>query len=98
MKNKKMNPRRVPLSLASVKQEISRAVSQAIDSVTVIFLTVMLDKHNTKKEELQTIGKEVNDLSESVSKGYVSLADLKRVLRDEYDIYIDDGVRIGGGK
>lgn len=55
----------------------------------VIFFTVLLDKFAASKDDLQRVWDEVNRLSDSVKQKYVSLNDLKAVLRDEYDIYLD---------
>lgn len=55
----------------------------------VIFFTVLLDKFAASKDDLQRVWDEVNSLSDSVKQKYVSLADLKSVLKDEYDIYLD---------
>ena len=39
-------------------------------------------------EELQRIWDKVNDVSDSVAKGYVNVSDLRNVLREEYGINI----------
>jgi hypothetical protein len=54
-----------------------------------VFFTVLLDKEQADKEILHRVWDEVNDLSDSINQGYVTEADLRRVLREEYDIYID---------
>lgn len=53
-----------------------------------IFFTVLFDKGGADKETMQTIWREVENLSDSVVKGYVSVPDLIRVLDEEYDIVI----------
>ena len=55
----------------------------------VVFFTVLLDKFAASKEDLQRVWDEVNDLSDSVKKKYVSLKDLKTVLVEEYDIHLN---------
>ena len=55
----------------------------------VIFFTVLLDKEHADIEILNRVWNEVNSLSDSVKQKYVSLSDLKSVLKDEYDIYLD---------
>ena len=53
-----------------------------------IFFTVLLDKERADKETLQRVWGEVESLSDSVAKGYASISDLMRVLREEYEIRI----------
>lgn len=55
----------------------------------VIFFTVLLDKFAASKDDLQRVWDEVNSLSDSVKQKYVSLADLKTVLVEEYDIHLN---------
>jgi hypothetical protein len=53
-----------------------------------IFFTVLLDKHGATKDELKVFWDEVNDLSDSITKGYVNMADLRYTLNKEYEIEI----------
>ena len=48
-----------------------------------------LEKENADAEILHRVWDEVNDLSDSINQGYVTEADLRRVLREEYDIEIN---------
>lgn len=88
-KQKKTNPRRRPATQADVERARDTAVKDAVRASMAIFFTVLLDKEQADKEILQRVWKEVNDLSESIKLGYVSLPDLKRTLREEYDVEID---------
>lgn len=49
---------------------------------------MLLDKERADKETLQRVWGEVESLSDSVAKGYASISDLMRVLREEYEIRI----------
>jgi hypothetical protein len=85
----KTNPRRRPATQADVERARDEAVRETVRFCMVVFFTVLLDKFAASKEDLQRVWDEVNDLSDSVKKKYVSLKDLKSVLVEEYDIHLD---------
>ena len=88
-KPNKTNPRRRPATQADVNRAKDDAITETVRFCMVIFFTVLLDKEQADKEILNRVWNEVNSLSDSVKQKYVSLADLKSVLRDEYDIYLE---------
>ena len=81
MKKKKVNPNRKPATQADVEKARTQGVSLAM----AIFLTVLVDKFNGA-EYIKEVWIAVNNLSDSISKGYVDLFDLKKVLEEEYNI------------
>lgn len=85
---KKVNPRRRPASEADVKRERERTADGAVKFCMILFLTVMLDKEGSDKEQLQRIMCEIADLSDSVKRGYVNRYDLEKVLLEEYEIQL----------
>ena len=85
----KTNPRRRPATQADVDRARDEAVRETVRFCMVVFFTVLLDKFAASKEDLQRVWNEVNDLSDSVKKKYVSLKDLKTVLVEEYDIHLN---------
>lgn len=85
----KTNPRRRPATQADVDRARDDAVTETVRFCMTIFFTVLLDKFAASKEDLQRVWDEVNDLSDSVKKKYVSLEDLKTVLVEEYDIHLN---------
>ena len=85
----KTNPRRRPATQADVERARDEAVRETVRFCMVVFFTVLLDKFAASKEDLQRVWYEVNDLSDSVKKKYVSLKDLKTVLVEEYDIHLN---------
>lgn len=89
MPRKKVNPRRRPATQADVNRARDQAVADAVHLCMVIFFSVLLDKEGADAEILHRVWDEVNDLSDSINQGYVTEADLRRVLREEYDIEID---------
>jgi len=84
----KTNPRRRPATMADVEHAKKAAHTEAIDYAMAIFFTVLFDKHDATKDELRVFWDEVNELSDSIAQGYVSMSDLKSVLNREYDIKI----------
>lgn len=86
--NPKTNPRRIPVTMADVERAKKAAQIEAVDYAMTIFFTVLLDKHGATKDELKVFWEEVNDLSDSIAKGYVNIADLRYTLNKEYDIKI----------
>ena len=55
---------------------------------SVIMLSVLCDKECADRDTIRRVWGEVNELADSVITGYVSVADLRRTLCDEYDIII----------
>lgn len=72
----------------SVREQVAIARDRAVDTTVVIFLTVLCDKEHADAEIIRRVWGEVNVLSDSISEGRVNVADLRRVLRDEYGIGI----------
>ena len=62
----------------------------AVNFAMVIFLTVMRDKFGYGVTRLKRIYEEINQLSQSISDGYVSLYDLQKVLEDEAAIFMEE--------
>lgn len=83
-KKGRTNPQKRPATAADVK----RAKDEAIRIVWAIFFTVMRDKEGYGNRRLKRLWDEVNALADSVSKGYVSIKDLTRALKEEADIEI----------
>ena len=84
----KTNPRRRPATQADVERAKKNAQSEAISLAMTIMFTALLDKEGFAQEDLQRLWREVNDLSDSIAQGYVSAADLRNVLRREYEVYV----------
>ena len=85
---KKPNPRKVPVSQQDVERAERRGHEFGASTATAIFLTVLCDKHGATADELQVFWREVNELSDSIAKGYVNAADLRRTLAEEYEIEV----------
>ena len=84
----KINPRRVPVSKADLDRAKKDARELAVDTAIALFLTVLRDKEGYGPKRIRRVWDEVQELSDSVVQGYVSIDDLKAALRDEAGINI----------
>ncbi len=89
MSSKKVNPRRVPASAADVERAKRQAETLAINTAWAIFFTVMRDKEGYGKVRLRRVWDAVNELSDSVAQGYVTVNDLMRTLAEEDGIFME---------
>ena len=81
----KVNPRRIPCTKADVERARQEGMKIGQDYASIIYLTVLYDKEHATPEIIQRVGQEINDLVDSIVKGYVTIADLRRILREEYN-------------
>ena len=86
---KKKNPRTKPATQADVIKAKKEAQAQAINYAWAIFFSVMRDKEGYGKKRLRRVWDAVNNLSDSVSKGYVNIKDLMTALEDEAGIILE---------
>ena len=87
-KSGKVNPRRRPVTQEDVKKAAKSGVEQAVTSTQAIFFTILMDKEGWDKEKLQEFWRKIQNLADEILEGRVSIADLKRVLREEAEINI----------
>lgn len=86
MKNSKINPRKILISKDKVDKMLDESISTATKIAYTIIFTVLYDKEDFTREDLSRIKTEIDDLSDSIVKDYVSINDLSRVLKDELGI------------
>ena len=84
----KVNPRRRPATMADVNRAVEQATNDTIAASAAIFLTVLCDKEGADADIIQRVWQEMQELSQSIIDGYVSVADLKDTLRKEYGVDI----------
>ncbi len=89
MSNKK-NPRLIPATRADIIKAKKEAQSQAINYAWAIFFTVLRDKESFNKTRLARVWREINELSDSIAKGYVNVQDLIHALKVEENIVIGE--------
>lgn len=80
---KKVNPRHRPATQADVNKAKKTAKNEAIEVTLGIVLTVLRDKKGYEKDELRSFWNDVQYLSDSILKGYVSIHDLLGVLKED---------------
>lgn len=83
MAQKRVNPRRRPATLADVEKAKQQAQSEAVKYAWAIMFSVMRDKEGWGVVRLKRLWDEVEDLSDSIEKGYVSVRDLLDTLEEE---------------
>ena len=88
--SKKTNPNRRPVSQADIIKAKREAQNTAINYAWAIFFTVLRDKEGYGKQRLARVWKEVNELSDSIAKGYVNVKDLMRTLEKEANIVLEE--------
>ena len=84
----KVNPRRRPATMADVNRAVEQATNDALAASAAIFLTILCDKEGADAETIQRVWREMQELSQSIIDGYVSVSDLKDTLRKEYGVDI----------
>ena len=86
---KKVNPRRRPATQADVQRAKQKGQEEAVKLAWSILFTVLRDKEGYDLEALQRVWKEVDDLSDSIAKGYCTVTDLRDVLKQEIGANIE---------
>ena len=86
---KKVNPRRRPATQADVAKARREATDNAVRLAWSIFFTVLSDKEGYTLEDLKRVWKEIEDLSDSIAKGYCTVRDLRQILREEVGANIE---------
>lgn len=85
---KRVNPRRRPATQADVERAKQEAQDRALKAAWSIFFTVLRDKEGYTLEDLRRCWSEVEDLSDSIAKGYCTIADLREIL------VLEEGVQL----
>lgn len=85
---KKTNPRRRPATMQDVERAKRAAQEEAVTSAMAIFFTALCDKGHAGPERLRRIWRDVNELSDSIIKGYVNVSDLRNTLKQDYGIEV----------
>jgi hypothetical protein len=90
MKKKRVNPNRRLASMADLNRAKKEAKDKAVEIAWSIFFTVLCDKEGYTREDLRRIWNEVEDLSDSIAKGYCTVKDLRSILHDEMGVDLKD--------
>lgn len=85
---KRVNPRRKPATMADVQRAKQEAQDYALKAAWSIFFTCLKDKEGYTLDDLRRVWSEVENLSDSIAKGYCTVADLREILE------LEEGVRL----
>lgn len=89
-KKQKINPNKRPVTEADLRKAKREATSEAVNYAWAIMFSVLRDKFGYGPVRLQRMWNEVNNLSESITKGYVKVKDLMQTLDQEAGIMLVD--------
>ena len=81
----KTNPRRRPVSQVDVDRAWQEGCIEGLRLAEAIFLTVLADKHSDEVD-LQQVWDEIVDKTEAMDQGYITGADMRQALKDDYGI------------
>lgn len=84
---KKKNPC-VQIRESDIKKMKRDASDKALKYGLVLFLTVMRDKEGYGIKRLKRIYENMQELADSINKGYVNLFELEKTLQEEANINI----------
>ena len=70
-------------------KDVQNAKSDAVTQVWAIFFTVMHDKEGYGKKRLKRVWRHVNELSDSITQGYVKISDLQKTLEEEMGVVLE---------
>ena len=85
MSKKRVNPRRIPMTADKARQQGQK---HGLDVAMSIIFFALVNSDVIDKDKLPKLWEDVNYVSDSLVKGYIHAADLKRTLREEWDIHI----------
>lgn len=88
MGKKKVNPRRRPATMADVDRAKAEATAASVGFMSAVVFTVLHDKEGYEAPELRRVIREISNLSESLSEGYVSVNDLLSTLLKETGVNV----------
>ena len=88
--SKKTNPRRIPRTQADVDRAFADGIDAGVNTAMAILFIVLLDKTEADADFIAALMPMVADYSREVKNRRLTYADLKDVLKQEYDITLDD--------
>lgn len=83
----KVNPRRVPRTQKDVDAAYDRGITEGLHRGIELMLYVLIDKHAAPMDDVQQLARELNHAAGCVAEGYVTWADIRRMLR-EYEVEV----------
>ena len=90
MSRTKVNPRRIPCTQADVDRAFADGISAGVNTAMAILFIVLLDKTEADADFIAALMPMVADYSREVKNRRLTYADLKDVLKREYNITLED--------
>lgn len=85
----KTNPRRIPRTQADVDRALEQGRDEGINGALTIMLYTLMDKFGAGDDELKEFAEAFSYTVDSIEKGYITEADLRKVVKDEYHTTIE---------
>ncbi len=85
----KTNPRRIPRTQADVDRAHERGREEGVNGALVLFLYTLLDKFGATDDELKQFADAFSYTVDSIERGYITEADLRKVVREEYHTVVE---------
>ena len=84
----KTNPRKIQRSQADVDRAFERGQKEGINGALTIFLYTLMDKFGADDAQLKDFADAFSYTVDSIERGYITEADLRKVVKDEYHTVI----------
>jgi hypothetical protein len=64
------------------------SINKAIDAALVIFLWAFCTGFSPEFEAIEKVGREIRSVRESINSGALTIPQLRKALKDEYDLEV----------
>lgn len=88
MPKKKKSPKSIPATRADVDRARRMAKEEAADAAIAIMMMALMDKMGWTTEQVLELWGHVQEVSESIREGRITVPDLKDVLKQEAGIIV----------
>lgn len=85
----KTNPRKIPRSEADVKRAYDKGFEDGIKGALSIMLYTLMDKFGVQEDDLKRFSDAFNYTVDSLNRGYVKEADIRKVIKEEFGTDIE---------
>lgn len=84
----KTNPRRIPRTQADVDRAHERGRDEGINGALTLMLYTLMDKFGADDAQLREFADAFCYTIDSINRGYITDADLRKVVKEEYHTVI----------
>lgn len=86
--SKKPSPKKIPCSKADRDKAYHDGVDLGLGRGVRLLLYALIEKRGMDREEDVSLGKDVDYITDSINRGYISWEDIQAML-DEYDVVME---------